>query len=169
MTSGIAEARELTDDGHALRVGAAVTLAELATLSVTAFAWDAATGTTEMLGVAPALSEETKAAETFNSSAEILVHPSGKFVYSSNRGHDSISVYQADPSTGALEVIQVQPVRGAFPRNINFDPSHTWVLAAGQDSDTIAAHRLDPETGKLTYERGAIIHVPSPICILFAP
>ncbi|MEO0446296.1 MAG: lactonase family protein [Verrucomicrobiota bacterium] len=139
------------------------------TLSVTTFAWDAATGTTEMLGVAPALSEETKAAETFNSSAEILVHPSGKFVYSSNRGHDSISVYQADPSTGALEVIQVQPVRGAFPRNINFDPSHTWVLAAGQDSDTIAAHRLDPETGKLTYERGAIIHVPSPICILFAP
>lgn len=137
------------------------------TLSVTTFAWDAETGIAETLTTTPALSEAAKAAETFNSAAEILVHPNGKFVYSSNRGHDSISVYQAD-SAGKLEVVQVQPVRGAFPRNINLDPTATWVLAAGADSKTIAAHRIDSDTGKLTYQRGAVINVPdSPICILF--
>ena len=136
-------------------------------LSVSTFAWDAAEGTATRIGDTPAISEETKAAESFNSAAEILVHSSGKFVYSSNRGHDTVTVYQADPATGKLKVIQVQPIRGAFPRNINLDPTETWLLAAGADSNTVAAHRIDPETGKLTYQRGAIINVPSPICILF--
>ena len=142
-------------------------LNELA-LSVTTFAWDAAAGTATPLTTTEAISKETKDAETFNSSAEILVHPNGKFVYSSNRGHDTVSVYQADPATGKLEVIQVQPIRGAFPRNINFDPSATWLLAAGADSHTIAAHKIDSDSGKLTYQRGAVINVPAPICILFA-
>ncbi|MEM7144666.1 MAG: lactonase family protein [Verrucomicrobiota bacterium] len=137
-------------------------------LSVTTFAWDPETGTATRLTTTPALSEETKAAESFNSAAEILVHPGGKFVYSSNRGHDTVTVYEADPATGELEVIQVQPIRGAFPRNINLDPTGTWLLAAGADSGTIAAHSIDPDTGKLTYQRGAIIQVPAPICILFA-
>ena len=136
-------------------------------LSVTTFAWDASNGTAKKLSVTLAISEETKAAESFNSAAEILVHPSGKFVYSSNRGHDTVSVYRADTCTGNLEVIQVQPIRGAFPRNINLVPGANWLLAAGADSNTIAAHRIDPETGKLTYQRGSITNVPSPICILF--
>lgn len=138
-------------------------------LSVTTFSWDAATGTTEKLSTTPALSEEIKAGENFNSAAEILVHPSGKFVYSSNRGHDTVSVYGADVATGKLDVVQVQPIRGAFPRNINLSPDAKWLLAAGADSNTIAVHALDQETGKLTYQRGHIINVPSPICILFAP
>ncbi|MEM9017109.1 MAG: beta-propeller fold lactonase family protein, partial [Verrucomicrobiota bacterium] len=138
-------------------------------LSVTTFSWDAASGTTEKLSVEPALSEEVKAAENFNSAAEILVHPSGRFVYSSNRGHDTVSVYGADPATGNLDVVQVQPIRGAFPRNINLSPDAKWLLAAGADSNTIAVHAVDAETGKLTYQRGHIINVPSPICILFAP
>jgi 6-phosphogluconolactonase len=138
------------------------------TLSVTTFAWDAAKGTAKTLDTTPAISEETKAAETFNSSAEILVHPNGKVVYSSNRGHDSVSVYQANPKTGKLKVIQVQPIRGAFPRNVNLTPDATWLLAAGADSNTVAAHRVDPKTGKLLYLRGSIVNVPSPICILFA-
>lgn len=138
-------------------------------LSVTTYSWDAEAGTAEKLSVELALSEEVKAGENFNSAAEILVHPSGKFVYSSNRGHDTVSVYEADPATGALEVIQVQPVRGAFPRNINLSPDAAWLLAAGADSNTVAVHAVDPETGKLTYQRGSIINVPSPICILFAP
>ena len=66
--------------------------------------------------------EEVKDGESFNSAAEILVHPNGQFVYSSNRGHDTVSVYQANPKTGKLKVIQVQPIRGAFPRNINLTP-----------------------------------------------
>ncbi len=136
-------------------------------LSVTTFAWDAKKGTAKALSTTPAISQEIKAGESFNSAAEILVHPNGQFLYSSNRGHDTVSVYQANPKTGKLKVVQVQPVRGAFPRNINLTPGSDWLLAAGADSNTIAAHRIDQETGKLTYQRGSVINVPSPICILF--
>ena len=136
-------------------------------LSVTTFAWDAKKGTAKRLTTTSALSEKAKAGESFNSAAEILVHPNGPFLYSSNRGHDTVSVYQANTNTGELKVVQVQPVRGAFPRNINLTPDADWLLAAGADSNTIAAHRIDQETGKLTYKRGSIINVPSPICILF--
>lgn len=138
-------------------------------LSVTTFSWGAENGTAELLSTTPALSEEVKAGENFNSAAEILVHPSGRFVYSSNRGHDTVSVYGADPATGKLDVVQVQPIRGAFPRNINLSPDAQWLLAAGADSNTIAVHAVDQETGRLTYQRGHVINVPSPICILFAP
>jgi 6-phosphogluconolactonase len=137
-------------------------------LSVTTFAWDAANGTARKLATVPALSEEVKAKEAFNSAAEILAHPSGRFVYSSNRGHDTVTVFRADPATAALEVIQVQPVRGAFPRNINLAPGGGWLLAAGADSNTVAVHRVDQQTGELTYQTRGIINVPAPICILFA-
>jgi len=137
------------------------------TLSVTVYAWDAEAGTAEQLSITPALSEEDKAAESFNSAAEIVVHPSAPYVYSSNRGHDTVTVYRADTESGALEVVQVQPIRGAFPRNINLDPSARWLLAAGADSNTVAVHAVDEESGRLTYQRGAVINVPSPICILF--
>ena len=137
-------------------------------LSVTTFAWDAQEREPlRRLTTTPSLSEEVKAGESFNSSAEILVHPGGQFVYSSNRGHDTVSVYQANPKTGKLKVIQVQPIRGAFPRNINLTPNADWLLAAGADSNTIAAHRIDQVNGKLSYQRGSVINVPSPICILF--
>ncbi len=138
------------------------------TLSVTTFAWDAAKGIAKTLSTEPALSEQDKEGETFNSSAEILVHPNGRFVYSSNRGHDSVTVYRANPISGKLKVIQVQPIRGAFPRNVNLTPDANWLLAAGADSNTVAAHRVDPKTGKLRYQRGSVVNVPSPICILFA-
>jgi 6-phosphogluconolactonase len=138
------------------------------TLSVTTFAWDAAKGTAKTLTTEPALSKKDKEGETFNSSAEILVHPNGQFVYSSNRGHDSVTVFRANPKNGKLKVVQVQPIRGAFPRNINMTPDATWLLAAGADSNTVAAHQIDPKTGKLIYQRGSIVNVPSPICILFA-
>ena len=137
------------------------------TLSVTTFAWDPAKGTAETLTTEAALSEQEKEGETFNSSAEILVHPNGRFVYSSNRGHDSVTVYRANTQSGKLKVVQVQPVRGAFPRNVNLTPDATWLLAAGADSNTVAAHRVDPKTGKLRYQRASIVNVPSPICILF--
>mgnify|MGYP001227336952 CR=1 FL=1 len=136
-------------------------------LSVTTFAWDDKKGTAKRLTTTSAISEEVKARESFNSSAEILVHPNGQFVYSSNRGHDTVSVYQSNPKTGKLNVIQVQPIRGAFPRNINLTPNADWLLAAGADSNTLAAHRVNQKTGKLTYQRGSVVNVPSPICILF--
>jgi 6-phosphogluconolactonase len=88
-------------------------------------------------------------------------------VYSSNRGHESVTVFRADPATSALEVIQLQPVRGAFPRNINLAPGGNWLLAAGADSNTVSVHKVNPETGELTYQTKGVINVPAPICILF--
>ncbi|MBU6180137.1 MAG: beta-propeller fold lactonase family protein [Verrucomicrobia bacterium] len=136
-------------------------------LSTTVFSWDATSGSAKRLSTTPALSEETKAAESFNSAAEIVVHPSGASVYSSNRGHDTVTVYATKEGGAALEVIQVQPVRGAFPRNINLDPTGRWLLAAGADSHTVAVHAVAPGSGRLTFQRGAIIQVPAPICIVF--
>jgi 6-phosphogluconolactonase len=88
-------------------------------------------------------------------------------VYSSNRGHDTVTVYRAEPATAALAVTQVQPVRGAFPRNINLSPEGKWLLAAGADSNTVSVHQVSQETGELTYLTKGVVNVPSPICILF--
>ncbi|MSU50643.1 MAG: lactonase family protein [Opitutus sp.] len=137
-------------------------------VSVTTFAWDAAAGTARQLATVPALSEAVKAKEGANSAAEILIHPSGRFLYSSNRGHDTVTVYRADPATAALQVIQVQPVRGAIPRNINFAPGAGWLLAAGADSNTVSVHKVDPQSGELTYLQKGVINVPGAICIVFA-
>ena len=116
----------------------------------------------------PALSEEVKAKEVFNSAAEILVHPNGRFIYSSNRGNDSITSYITDPTTGLLTVTEIEPIRGAWPRNINIDPSGRWLLAAGAHSNTISVHAIDQSTGGLTFQQKSTINVPGPICILFA-
>ncbi len=136
-------------------------------LSVTTFSYNAANGTTVQQTTTAALSEETKAKEVFNSAAEILVHPNGRFIYSSNRGHDSVTAYCADPVTGRLAVTEVEPIRGAWPRNINLDPSGRWLLAAGGQSNTISVHAIDQGTGELAFQRGSIINVPGPICVLF--
>ncbi len=136
-------------------------------LEVTTFAWDAEAGTASMLATVPALSAEAKAREASNSAAEILVHPGNRFVYSSNRGHDSVTVYRADPATGVLSVTEVEPVRGALPRNINLAPNGQWLLAAGADSNTVTVFRIEQETGELTFQPKGVINVPGPICILF--
>ncbi len=136
-------------------------------LTVTTLSWDAATGTAKVVGSVPTLSEEAKAKEVANSAAEILVHANGRFVYSSNRGHDSVTVFRAEPGSGALQVVEVEPIRGAIPRNINLDPSGRWLLAAGADSNTVSVFRIDEKVGELTFLPKGVINVPSPICILF--
>lgn len=137
-------------------------------VSVSVFRYDAEKGTAELMSTTPALTEEVKARETFNSGAEILAHPNGRFVYASNRGHDSITVFRADPESGALTVVETEPIRGAWPRHINMEASGRWLLAAGAHSDTVSVFAVDPDTGALTYQRGNIIHVPRPICVWFA-
>lgn len=102
-----------------------------------------------------------------NTTAEIEVHPSGKFVYGSNRGHDSIVVYQRDAGTGGLTLLQHAPCGGRIPRHFKIDPSGKWLLCAHQDSNTISVLPLDPETGKLG-EPTNTVSSPSPICLLFA-
>lgn len=136
-------------------------------LSVTTFAYNAETGATKRLSTTKALDESVKAKEVFNSSSEIVVHPNGRFVYSGNRGNDTVTVYRANPNTGRLKVTEVEPVRGAWPRNINMDQQGRWLLAAGRHSNTISVFEIDQETGELTYQRASAINVPGPICILF--
>ena len=102
-----------------------------------------------------------------NSTAEIEVHPNGKFVYASNRGHNSIVVYRRDADTGALTFIQHAPCGGKTPRHFKIDPSGKWLLCAHQESNTISVLALDPATGLLG-EASNTVASPSPICILFA-
>jgi 6-phosphogluconolactonase (cycloisomerase 2 family) len=84
------------------------------------------------------------------STAEIRVHPSGRFVYGSNRGHDTIAVFSLDEDTGRLTPVQHEPTQGSTPRNFNIDPGGRWLLAANQRSHSVVVFRIDQETGRLT-------------------
>jgi len=136
------------------------------TLSITTFAYDPAAGTMTPIQTVETLSEKTKAKEIFNSASEIRVHPSGKFVYSANRGHDSISVFRVDEATKKLTIVEVEPIRGSWPRNFNLDPTGKWLIAAGQKSNTATVFSIDQSSGELTFVRQSAT-VPSSICVLF--
>lgn len=103
-----------------------------------------------------------------NFTAEVVVHPGGKFVYGSNRGHDSIAVFQIDAPSGRLQSVQFEPTRGKTPRNFVVDPTGQYLLAENQDSGTIVVFRIDPDSGRLTATDHAL-EVPHPVCIRFAP
>jgi 6-phosphogluconolactonase len=136
-------------------------------LSVSLFDWDAAAGKMTLRSTVPSVSAEEKAQEQFNSCSEIRIHPNGRFVYSANRGHDTITVFHVTED-GSLKQIQNEHVRGATPRNFNLDPSAKWLLTAGQDSHTLASFAVDSETGRITYNR-SVITTPTPICVLMKP
>jgi len=102
----------------------------------------------------------------FNKTAEIEVHPNGKFVYGSNRGHDSIVVFKRDPESGELTFLQHAPCGGKTPRHFTIDPSGKWLLCGHQDSDTISVLSLDPETGLLGDPKNTV-SIPKPICLIF--
>ena len=110
--------------------------------------------------------QEALMQERFVSASEVRVHPNGRFAYSANRGHDTITVFRIDGETGSLSVVEREFVRGATPRNFNLDPTGRWLLAAGQHSHTLASFEVDPESGALTYSRN-VVHAPSAICVLF--
>ncbi len=100
-----------------------------------------------------------------NFPAEILVHPSGKFLYGSNRGHDSLAIF-AIGGDGKLESVGHEGTRGKNPRGFGIDPSGRFLLAANQDSDGLVLFRIDGETGKLT-ATGATAKVSLPVCVRF--
>ncbi len=135
-------------------------------LSVTVFDYDAKAGTMTPKQTIPTVPKEELSKEQAKSSSEIRVHPSGRFVYSANRGHDTITAFRVNQENGQLSVIEREFVRGATPRNFNIDPSGQWLLAAGQDSHTLASFKVDQETGELTYNRSNVT-APSAICVLF--
>jgi 6-phosphogluconolactonase len=99
-----------------------------------------------------------------NTCAEVQVHPSGKFVYGSNRGHDSIVAFAIDAQTGKLRYISHESTRGKEPRNFAIDPSGRYLLAANQSSDNVVVFRIDPSTGRLR-ATGSTVHVPMPVCV----
>ena len=102
-----------------------------------------------------------------NDCAEVRVHPSGRFVYASNRGHDSIAIFAVDEATGQLSPAGHASTQGNWPRNFALDPAGQFCYAANERSDTVVAFRVDPQTGGLT-PTGQVLSVPSPVHILFA-
>ena len=101
-----------------------------------------------------------------NTCAEVRVHPSGRFLYGSNRGHDSIVVYRVDPAKGTLTFVEHETADIKVPRNFNIDPSGQFCLVANMNSDSIVAFRIDRETGALE-PTGSKITVGKPVCIRF--
>ena len=129
--------------------------------TITTFGWDQASGRLTAGG-----SVSTRPAEvTTGTTAEIAVHPSGRFVYGSNRGHDSIVVFRVDGG-GALTLVQYESTRGQTPRHFAIDPTGRWLIAANQQSGTLAVFSIDQNTGRLSLV-GPLTSVGSPVDILF--
>jgi len=133
--------------------------------TVTAFAYDPAKGTlTEIQKISTLPADFHGTSYT----AEVQVHPSGKFVYGSNRGHDSIAIFAVDPATGKLTAAGHQSTLGKNPRNFALDPTGQYLLAENQDSNSIVVFRIDLKTGGLT-QVGEPVEIPSPVCIRMIP
>jgi 6-phosphogluconolactonase len=133
--------------------------------TVIAFRYDAAKGSLEPLQTISTLPADFKKT---NSTAEIVVHPSGKFLYGSNRGHNSIAIFAIDPDTGMLTLIGHELTQGKTPRNFAIDPTGAYLLAANQDSGTVVVFRIDPESGHLT-ATGHTAAISMPVCVEMMP
>jgi len=129
--------------------------------TVTAFAYDEARGTLQELQTVSALPEDFTGTSYC---ADVHVSPSGKYVYGSNRGHDSIVILKVDSTTGTLSYVGHQATQGKWPRNFAIDPTGSYLLAANQDSDTIVTFHVDERTGILT-PTGHVASVPAPVCL----
>lgn len=132
-------------------------------LEVTAFRVDSESGGLSPIQTIGSLPEGT---EKEGSTAEVVSHPSGRFLYGSNRGHDTIVVYAIDSESGKLTRIENEPIQGETPRNFAVHPGGEWLLAAGQNSDSIAVFAIDRGSGELEFS-GSRIDVPSPVCVRF--
>jgi 6-phosphogluconolactonase len=134
--------------------------------TVTAFAYDGANGTLKELQT---ISTLPKGFSGENDTAEVQVHPSGKFLYGSNRGHDSIAVFSVDGDKGTLQLVQIQSTQGKWPRNFGIDPSGRYLLAANEKSANLVVFRIDSQTGRIS-PTGRGVEVTSPVCVkLLAP
>ncbi|HZM86229.1 MAG TPA: lactonase family protein [Blastocatellia bacterium] len=133
--------------------------------TITSFHCNPATGTLKETQTVRTLPEGFSGT---NTTADIHVSPSGKFLYGSNRGHNSIVVFEIEDRTGKLKLIEHVETGGRTPRNFALDPTGTFLLVANQDSDTIVTFSINPSTGRLK-PTGKVAQVPSPVCLkLFA-
>jgi len=131
--------------------------------TVTAFSYDAATSAMTEIQTISTLPEGYSEKST---TAEVLVHPSGRFLYGSNRGHDSIAVFRVEESTGKLTPVEREPTQGKTPRNFRIDPTGKYLFAANQQSDSVVVFRIDRQTGALE-PTGTSVKVPAPMCVRF--
>ena len=131
--------------------------------AVVAFSANLQTGTLQPLQTISTLPKDFSGV---NNDAEIAMHPSGKFLYASNRGHDSIAVFSIDPSKGTLTAVETAATKGKEPRHFAIDPTGQFLFAENLKSDNIVIFRIDQNTGRLT-PTGKVIEVPSPLCLKF--
>ncbi|MDQ6674047.1 MAG: lactonase family protein, partial [Chloroflexota bacterium] len=136
-----------------------------ADMTITAFSYDDQRGALTELQVLPTLPDGAAREEC--STAEVAVEPEGRFVYVSNRGHDSIAIFEIDQASGRLTVAGHAPTHGRTPRNFAIDPTGTFLYAANQNSDTIVHFRIDHHTGQLV-PTGDVTAVGAPVCVLFS-
>jgi 6-phosphogluconolactonase len=129
--------------------------------TLTAFTYDGSRGALNAVQTVTTLPDGFSGA---NYCADIHITPSGKFLYGSNRGHDSIVAFAIDEETGRLQYVQHQPTQGSFPRNFAIDPTGKYLLVANQKSDTIVVFRIAATNGTLT-PTGHVAQVPSPVCL----
>jgi len=133
--------------------------------TVTALRWDGKAGSlTEVQTISTLPSPPPEG----NIAAEVVTDRRGRFLYGSNRGHDSIAVFSVDGPTGKLDIIQDVPTEGRTPRNFTLDPTGGFLFVANQDSDNVVAFKIDPSTGKLS-PTGDKYDVSLPVCVLFVP
>lgn len=132
--------------------------------TITAFAYDAEKGTLTEIQTLPTLASVKPARG--DSTAEIVVHPSGKFLYGSNRGNNTIASFTIDQATGKLTATGHQGEQVRTPRNFNVDPTGKWCLVANQDGDSVIVFAIDPETGKLSPTAHKAV-VGMPVCVKF--
>jgi 6-phosphogluconolactonase (cycloisomerase 2 family) len=133
--------------------------------TVTAYRFDAGSGGLKPFQILTTLPDTFVA----NSRAgEIAVSPNGRFLYTSNRGHDSVAIFSIDQANGRLAHVGWEESQGKTPRFFAFDPAGRFLYVANEESDTIVAFRADAATGKLS-AAGGVVHTGSPVCIVFAP
>ncbi len=133
--------------------------------TITVFSYDPASGALRELQTLPTLPAGFSGK---NSTAEIAVSPDGKFLYGSNRGHDSLAIFAIDPGSGRLRPLGHEPTRGRHPRQFAIDPTGAFLLAANRDSDSVTVFRIARNSGRLEAV-GAPFRSPRPVCLRFAP
>jgi 6-phosphogluconolactonase len=133
------------------------------TSTITVFQYAADTGVLRDVETVSTLPADFKGS---NTTAEIAVHPSGKWVYASNRGHDSVALLNVNHDKGTLSYVEAQSTGGSKPRHFGIDPSGSYLLAGNQDSDTILVARIDSGSGRLK-PTGTLARAPSPVCLKF--
>ena len=133
--------------------------------SISACAYDAARGAGTPIQHISTLPAGFKVTDP-DRAAEIRLHPNGRFVYASNRGHESIAVFaiQAD---GTLQLVEITPCGGQHPRNFALTSDGNWLVCANQNSNNLVVFKVDAATGRLT-ATGHTATVPQPVCVLFA-